>query len=197
MWVCLCVRYPGSCVVKGKPLVYPARDVDKIVSTFMADLQARMPMVCGQRLHFFSKPLTPLSSLSLASFSCTSEVPNACQVPTKTFSLQKLGGDYQGLSRLCANSGGSIVVASQDDQPQVVPTSRRSIPQASHSFVVPDECRVVPRSSSSSRSTLSIPVVSVHSDNCLTKLSPVTSVQAAEELSTQMLVALLQWASSL
>ena len=166
MCVYLCVRYPGCCVVNGMPVVYPARDVDRIVSAFMTDLQARMPMVCGQRLHFSSKPLTPLSSLSLASISSTSKIPNACQVSTKPFSLQKLSQDYQGMSRLCTNFGSGNLVASHDEQHQVVPTDSRSIPKGSNSCVASDESRVVPHSSNSSRSTLNIPVVSTYSGNC-------------------------------
>ena len=146
-------------------MVYPARDVDRIVTAFMTDLQVRMPMVCGQRLHFSSKPLTPLSSLSFASFSSTSKIPNASQVPTKPFFLQKLNGDYQGTSRLCTNSGDGNLVASQDEQPQVVPTDSRSIPKGSNSCATPDESRVVPYGSNCSRTSLNIPVVPTCSGN--------------------------------
>ena len=146
-------------------MVYPARDVDRIVTTFMADLQVRMPMVCGQRLHFSSKPLTPLSSLSLASFSSTSKIANASQVPTKPFFLQKPNGDYQGMSRLGTNSGDGNLVAFHDEQPQVVPTDSRSIPKGSNLCATPDESRVVPHGSNCSRTSLNIPVVPTYSGN--------------------------------
>ena len=182
----MCVRYPGCCVVQGKPVVYPARNMERIVSTFMADLQVRMPMVCGQRIHFSNKPLTPLSNLSLASFSSTSKMPNACQVPTKQFSLQKLSGDYQSLSRLCTNSSGSNLAASHDEQPQVVPTDSHSVQQTSNSFVVPDESRVVPHSSNSSRSTLNVSVVPVYSGNySIAPDKPSASGKCAKNRGTQ------------
>lgn len=63
---CFCHSYPGCCVCKAHPLVFPSKDTDMVASAFIADIHARMPSICGEPVRFSSKALTPFAQLHLA-----------------------------------------------------------------------------------------------------------------------------------
>ncbi len=55
--------YPGSCVYKSKPIHFPSRDTDQTTTAFVADLQARLPTMCGDQMRYLSRALTPFTNL--------------------------------------------------------------------------------------------------------------------------------------
>ncbi len=72
---CLPHSYPGCCVSRSHPMVYPCRDSQTVASAFIADIHARVPTVCGEPVKFGSTALTPFADLHTASNS--SPHPNA------------------------------------------------------------------------------------------------------------------------
>ena len=66
--------YPGCCVLKCPPTVSSSRDASAVASSFIADVHARMPSLCGEPIRYSSKALTPFTHLQPATR--TSAYPN-------------------------------------------------------------------------------------------------------------------------
>lgn len=67
---------------KAYPLVFPSKDTEMVASSFVADLHARMPSICGEPLRYSSKALMPFAQLhSATSYMALS---NAKPAPVKT-----------------------------------------------------------------------------------------------------------------
>lgn len=56
--------YPGNCVFKSYPLVFPSREVDTTAASFVADIHARLPTICGEPVKFSNKALVASAELS-------------------------------------------------------------------------------------------------------------------------------------
>jgi len=85
---CFCHSYPGCCVCKAHPLVFPSKDTDVVASAFIADIHARVPSICGEPVRFSSKALTPFAQLHLAT--SYQALSNARPAPMKS-SMQPPG----------------------------------------------------------------------------------------------------------
>lgn len=59
--------YPGCCVLKSPPTVSTTRDSRAVASSFIADVHARMPTLCGEPIRYSNKALTPFTHLQAAS----------------------------------------------------------------------------------------------------------------------------------
>ena len=54
-------------MLKSFPIVYPERCVREVAGSFLADLKARLPSLCGYALEFQAAPLEPPRQLQTAS----------------------------------------------------------------------------------------------------------------------------------
>lgn len=59
------MTYPEYCVYKVQPMLYPCREADTVLSAFISDISARLPLVCGQIVSF-SPASVPSTSLYCA-----------------------------------------------------------------------------------------------------------------------------------
>ena len=67
---------------KAYPLVFPSKDTEVVASSFVADLHARMPSICGEPLRYSSKALMPFAQLHSAT--SYTALCNAKPAPVKT-----------------------------------------------------------------------------------------------------------------
>ena len=110
--------YPGSCVYKSKPIPYPSKDTEIVATSFIADVHARLPAMCGEQVRYSNSALAPSVSLQQATGFNTHHAslsyPNLKRLPISSSNFTSLPRPSQSQPKTSFSVSSQIV-------PSVVP----------------------------------------------------------------------------